>query len=114
MAAFVVVAYMKGIPFVYNGQEVAFPPAILFPFTTVIIDWTINPDVTAEYAKVIAFRNSNTAIRRGALISYDNSDVCAFTRISGSDTVLVMVNLRSAALPYTIPAALSNTQWKNV
>lgn len=50
MAAFVVATYMKGVPFIYNGQEVAFPTQIPFPFTSVTIDWTINPDVLAEYA----------------------------------------------------------------
>ena len=113
MAAFVVVACMKGIPFIYNGQEVAFPTAITFPFTSVTIDWAINPDVTAQYAKLIAFRNSNTAIRRGALVPYDNGDVCAFMRISGNDTVLVVANLRNTAINYTVPAALANTQWKD-
>jgi glycosidase len=114
MAAFVVAACMKGIPFVYNGQEVAFPTAIAFPFTSVTIDWTINPDVTAAYTKLIAFRNSSNAIRRGALTSYDNGDVCAFIRMAAGDTVLVIANLRNATESYPLPAALSNTQWKDV
>ena len=33
MAAFVVVAYMKGVPMIYNGQEVATPFQLTFPFT---------------------------------------------------------------------------------
>jgi len=113
MAAFVVIAYMKGVPFVYNGTEVAFPTAITFPFTSVTIDWTINPDVTAEYTKVIGFRNSSNAIRRGTLTSYTNNDVCAFTKTSGTETVVVLSNLRNATTNYTLPAALANTNWKD-
>ncbi len=113
MAAFVVVAYMKGIPFVYNGQEVAFPTPITFPFTSVTIDWTINPDVTAEYSKVLAFRNSSNAIRRGTLVSYTNNDVCAFTKTSGTEKVVVFSNLRNAAINYTLPSALANTTWSD-
>jgi hypothetical protein len=113
MAAFVVAAYMKGVPFVYNGQEVAFPTAITFPFTSTTIDWTINPDVTAEYTKVIGFRNTSTAIRRGTLVSYTNNDVCAFTKTSGTEEVVVFSNLRSATTSYTLPAALANTNWKD-
>lgn len=113
MAAFVVVAYMKGIPFVYNGQEVAFPTPITFPFTSVTIDWTMNPDVTAEYTKVIAFRNSSAAIRRGTLVSYTNNDVCAFTKTSGTEQVVVFSNLRNSTTTYTLPAALANTTWKD-
>ncbi len=110
-AAFVVVAYMKGVPFVYNGTEVAFPTAITFPFTSVTIDWTLNPSVTADYTKIINFRDSSTAIRRGTLVSYDNTDVCAFTRTAGDSSVLVLVNLRNATINYPVPAALQNSSW---
>ncbi|HTI07524.1 MAG TPA: alpha-amylase family glycosyl hydrolase [Puia sp.] len=113
MAAFVVAAYMKGVPFVYNGQEVAFPTAITFPFTSTTIDWTINPDVTAEYTKVIGFRNSSNAIRRGTLVSYTNNDVCAFTKTSGTEEVVVFSNLRNGTINYSLPAALANTTWKD-
>ena len=110
-AAFVVVAYMKGVPFVYNGTEEAFPTAIVFPFTTVTINWGINPDVTAFYKQVIAFRDSSAAIRRGSLTSYDNNDVCAFTRTTGDSSVLVLVNLRNSTITYPVPAGLQNTSW---
>lgn len=113
MAAFVVATYMKGVPFIYNGQEVAFPTQIPFPFTSVTIDWTINPDVLAEYKKVIALRTSSNAIRRGTLTSYTNNDVCVFTKTAGSEKVLVFSNLRNTTINYTLPAALANTTWKN-
>jgi len=110
-AAFVVTAYMKGIPFVYNGTEVAFPTAITFPFTSVTIDWTLNPAVAATYSKIIAFRNSSTAIRRGTLLSYDNNDIAAFTKTAPGDTVLVLANLRNTAITWPVPATLQNTNW---
>jgi len=112
-AAFVVVAYRKGVPFVYNGTEVAFPTPIVFPFTSVTIDWTINPGVTAAYSQIIAFRNSSIAIRRGTLTSYDNNDVCAFTKTSGDSSAAVLVNLRNATITYPVPAALVGTAWTN-
>jgi hypothetical protein len=77
----------------------------------VTIDWTINPGVTAAYSQIIAFRNSSTAIRRGSLISYDNNDVCAFTRAAGDSSVLVLVNMRDTTINYPVPAALQNTSW---
>jgi len=110
-AAFVVVAYMKGVPFVYNGTEEAFPTAIVFPFTSVTINWGINPAVTAFYKQVIAFRDSSVAIRRGSLASYDNNDVCAFTKTAGDSSVLVLVNLRNTTISYPVPVALQNTSW---
>jgi len=113
MAAFVVVAYMKGVPMIYNGQEVGTPNQMIFPFTRTKIDWNINPDVTAEYKKVIAFRNTNAAIRRGELTSYSSDDVCAFTKTLGSDKVLVLSNLRNKEVTFTLPAQLANQTWKD-
>ncbi len=113
MAAFVVVAYMKGVPMVYNGQEVGTSYRLPFPFTSKKIDWTTNPDVTAEYKKILTFRNNSAAIRRGQLLSYSNDDVCAFTKQQGNEKVLVIVNLRNKIVDYTLPAALANTLWSD-
>ncbi|MBC8052835.1 MAG: alpha-glucosidase C-terminal domain-containing protein [Sphingobacteriaceae bacterium] len=111
MAAFVVAAYMKSVPMIYNGQEVGTPYKLTFPFTSTKIDWTLNPEVTAEYKKVLAFRNGSEAIRRGTLASYSTVDVCAFTKESGNEKVLVLSNLRDKAVTYTLPAALSKSSW---
>jgi glycosidase len=113
LAAFVVIAYMKGVPFIYNGTEVAFPTAITFPFTSVVIDWTLNPDQVTAYTNILSFRNSSNAIRRGTLVSYDNNDVAAFTKTAGSETVAVLSNLRNSTIAYSLPAALQNTTWTN-
>jgi glycosidase len=111
MAAFVVAAYMKSVPMIYNGQEVGTPFRITFPFTGANINWTLNPDVTAEYKKVIAFRNSSDAIRRGQLVSYNNADICAFTKTQATEIVFVMSNLRNNAISFTLPPAIANSDW---
>lgn len=110
-AAFVIDAYMKGVPMIYGGQEVATPYRLTFPFLTTKIDWTLNADVTASYKKIIAYRNSSAAIRGGQLFSYISDDVVAFTKILNNEKVLVMVNLRPNAVNYTLPAAFANTTW---
>jgi glycosidase len=113
MAAFVVAAYMKGVPMIYNGQEVGMTTRLVFPFTNQQINWSTNPGMTAEYKKIIAFRNNSLAIRRGTMVSYDNTNVCAFTKTSGSQTVLVLSNLRNSSVNFTIPAAIPTTGWKD-
>jgi len=113
MAAFVVVAYMKSVPMIYDGQEVGLPYALVFPFTRSKIDWSLNADVTAEYKKVIAFRNSSEAIRRGELVSYSSDDVCVFTKTIGDKKVLVLSNLRNKTVSYSLPLNLANTKWKD-
>ncbi|GAC1425693.1 MAG: alpha-amylase family glycosyl hydrolase [Flavisolibacter sp.] len=113
MAAFVVVAYMGSVPMIYNGQEVGTPYRLIFPFTSNKIDWSINPGVTAEYKKVITFRKSSNAIRRGHLITYDTNDVCAFTKNLNKEKVLVISNLRDKTIQYTLPLAFNNSKWKD-
>ncbi|RYZ58833.1 MAG: hypothetical protein EOO14_09195 [Chitinophagaceae bacterium] len=111
MAAFVVAAYMKGVPMLYNGQEVGFPTRITFPFTGTKIDWSLNPAITAEYKAIIGFRNSSAAIRRGSLVSHTTADIAAFTKELGTERVFVASNLRNRVLTYTLPAGVANTTW---
>jgi glycosidase len=113
MAYFVATAYMKGVPMIYNGQEVGTPFRLTFPFTGADIDWSLNPAVKAEYKQVIAFRNASAAIRRGTLTSYSSANVVSFTRQQGAETVFVIDNIRNSAQTYTVPAALANTTWTN-
>lgn len=113
VAAFVIVAYMKGVPMIYNGQEVGTPYRLVFPFTSAKVDWTINPGTTAEYKKILAFRNKSTAVRRGKLVSFSTADVCAFTKEAGNEKVLVMANLRNKQSACTIPDALAGKAWKD-
>jgi glycosidase len=78
---------------------------VTFPFTAAKIDRIINPDVTAEYGKIIAFRNASNAIRRGKLTFYTTSDVCAFIKKIGAEKVIVISNLRNTPVSFSIPPA---------
>ncbi|HLO91986.1 MAG TPA: alpha-amylase family glycosyl hydrolase, partial [Lentimicrobium sp.] len=113
MAAFVIAAYMKGIPMIYTGQEVGTPYSITFPFTAKNIDWSLNPQITAEYKKVLAFRNNSEAIRRGTLTSHSTADICAFTKTSVTETVFVAVNTRNSTKLITLPVSVANSEWKD-
>jgi glycosidase len=114
MAAFVVIAYMKGIPLIYNGQEIATPFRLTFPFTKDHIDWSLSsPEVTSEYKKIIGLRNKDETVRKGELTSYSSDDVCVFSKVLGTKTVLVFSNLRDRPVTYTAPSVLANTRWKD-
>ncbi|MCX6269349.1 MAG: alpha-amylase family glycosyl hydrolase [Bacteroidetes bacterium] len=113
MAAFVVTACMKGVPMVYNGQEVGTPYRIVFPFTGKKIDWTLNPDIMAEYKKILLFRSASAAMRRGQLSSYGNADICAFTKELEGEKVLVISNLRDSVIIFALPVPLQNSAWTN-
>jgi glycosidase len=77
------------------------------------IDWSINPDLTEEYKRIIDLRNESNAIRRGDLQSFSDDDVCAFTKSKGDEEVLVIVNLRSTPSAYTVPDSLKDNHWKD-
>lgn len=111
MAAFVVTACMKGVPMIYNGQEVGTPFRIIFPFTGAKINWTLNPGIMAEYKKILLFRSTSAAMRRGQLSSFGNADVVAFTKELTGDKVLVVSNLRNTVINFPLPATLQNTTW---
>jgi hypothetical protein len=111
LAALVITAYMKSVPFIYNGVEVGNTVSMPFPFTSTVINWTKDKTVTPEIKKILSLRNYSDAIRRGALTSYDNADVCAFIKVSGTDTVFVVSNLRNADKTFTLPDALVGVSW---
>ena len=113
LAAFVVAAYMKGVPMIYDGQEVGCPVKLSFFDRSTPIDWSLNPDLAAEYQRIIGLRNTSKAIRRGDLQSFGNSDVCAFTKTLGAEQILVIVNLRRTPSALTAPDAFVGDSWKD-
>lgn len=113
IAAFVVAAYMNSIPMIYNGQEVGYNNRIDY-FNRTPIDWsTADLDMLAEYKKIIAFRNSSNAIKKGIYKGYSSDAVSAFTMETETEKVFVVSNLTSSPVSYTIPVSFSKLTWKD-
>ncbi len=112
MNAFVITAFLDGVPLIYAGQEVGRASTTPF-FSKSPIDWTANPAYLAEYKQVMAFRQSSAAVRQGELEAFSNGDVVVFKKKLAGEEVLVIANPRNAAITYTLPAAIANTDWKN-
>lgn len=111
LAAFVVAAYQRSVPMIYNGQAIGFNERLEF-FTRDPIDWSnINEEMLQEYKRIIEFRNSSEAVRRGDLKSYSSDDIAVFTMQKGEDTVLVLSNLRNREATYLLPAGFAQTEW---
>jgi len=105
LAAFVIAAYMDGVPLIYSSQEVGYSKAINF-FNNVPVDYTANPDMVAAYKKIIAFRAAHEAVKTGTMTAYTDNDIIAFEKKSGADDVVVLVNTRNSTISYSIPAAI--------
>ena len=113
IATFVVAAYMNSIPMIYNGQEIGYNKRIDY-FNRTPIDWsTADLDMLAEYKKIIAFRNSSNAIKKGTYKGYSSDAVSAFTMETETEKVFVLSNLTSSTVNYTIPVSLSKMTWKD-
>jgi glycosidase len=113
LAAFVVAAYMKGVPMIYDGQEVGCPLKLSFFDQSTPIDWSINPDLTGEYKRIIGLRTASNALRRGELHSFTTDDVCAFSKSWEAEEILVLVNLRSTPSSCPMPEPLLGKSWKD-
>ncbi|WP_264564333.1 alpha-amylase family glycosyl hydrolase [Flavobacterium sp. N3904] len=112
IATFVVAAYMKSVPMIYNAQEVGYAKRIDY-FSHTPIDWsTADLDMLAEYKKIVAFRNSSNAIKRGNFKGYSSDAVSVFTMETDTEKVLVLSNLTSSPAKYIVPIPLK-IAWKN-
>lgn len=111
MSAFVVASLYKGVPMIYNGQEVGMTTKISFPFTSVKVNWNLNPAVTTAYRQLLKARAASAALRHGTPTAYSTTNVCAFTKTAGTEQAFVLANVRNAATTYIVPAALAGTTW---
>nr|NQU92851.1 alpha-amylase [Bacteroidota bacterium] len=112
MAAYVISAYMGGVPLIYNGQEVGCPIKLPF-FSNSQINWTINPDMFQEYKRILGLRNSNAALRNGVLNAFSDNNIVAFKREASGNEVLVFVNTRNGTKTFELPSNIQNTTWKD-
>jgi glycosidase len=106
---FLVSALMRGVPFLMSGQEVDFSSFVAYPWYNPKINWGANTGAAADFTNILNFRTSSNAVRRGTMTNYSNSNVCAFTKIAGSDKVVVMANMRNSSQTFVIPSALAGT-----
>lgn len=113
-AAFAIVALGKGVPMIYNGQEVGNAIRITFPFTTTKVDWTVNSDVTGMYKKLIAIRAASSAIRKGTTTTFSKADVFAFKKEFEGEKIFVIVNVRNKIVNFSLPAEMANADFQNL
>lgn len=113
VGAFIIAAYMKGVPMIYNAQEIGYPTRITY-FDKTPINWFSNSGMTDTYAKILGFRKASKALRDGQLFTYSTNDVVIFQRKLVDESVFVAVNTRNNSTDVTIPGALQNTTWIDV
>jgi 1,4-alpha-glucan branching enzyme len=113
LAASVIATFMGGVPLIYGSQEVGRLEKLPF-FTNSPVNWTQNPDMLAEYQKIMTFYAGTETAKKGTLVSYPNNDVSTFIRRTGTEELVFMVNVRNNPVTYTLPAAIGEQIWENV
>jgi glycosidase len=104
LAAQALVFTLDGVPMFYNGMEAgdtteSGAPAL---FEKLPVFWQIQerrPDFPKFYKAMTELRRNSTALRRGELVWLKNSDetrVLTFSRKSGNEEILVVINLTNA------------------
>lgn len=112
IAAFVVAAYLKSVPMIYNGQEIGYAKRLNYFAKTPIAWSTADNEMLAEYKKIIAFRNTSKAIKSGEYTGYSSDAVSAFTMEKDTEKVFVLSNLTSSTVKHLIPNTLKGN-WKD-
>lgn len=112
LTAFVITAYLGGVPLIYDGQEVARPNTINFLINDPI-DWSQNASIYNGYAEVMSARKELSAVQNGDMTSYSTTDVVIFTRSNSQQEVLVIANVRANQEGITIPTEVAG-DWTSV
>ncbi|MDD5695429.1 MAG: alpha-amylase family glycosyl hydrolase, partial [Bacteroidales bacterium] len=115
LAASLIATYLKGIPLIYGSQEVGVSETVPF-FEHTSIDWSQNPDMLAEYKKILAFYHASETARNDSITelkTFNHNDILAFQRTNQQEKILVMVNTRKLTTEYSVPSELVNSVWKD-
>jgi len=112
VAAFVINAFLGGVPLMYTGQEIAHPSPISF-FDRNPIDWSKGANIYGQYKSIMQVRNEYRNLLSGSLKTYTQKDAVLFRRLSGADELLLVVNVRNKNVALTLPDELHGTNWTN-
>ena len=112
LAASVITITMQGAPLLYCGQEVGVSNSLTYSSQRPI-DWTMNPDMRNTYRQILTFYNVSNALRSGALQTYNDNYIIAFTKSYLNENVLVIVNCRNKLIYYPLPSSLAWSVWTN-
>ncbi|MGA9671626.1 MAG: alpha-amylase family glycosyl hydrolase, partial [Terracidiphilus sp.] len=120
LAASALMFTMDGVPLLYNGMEVADATPSSSPalFETLKVYWPgspIHPGFRQFYDFIIPFRKQHAALWYGQITWVHNSDeqhVLSYLRGSGTDQLLVIINLSNTPFHGTVETY--SGEWKEV
>ncbi|MFH1121942.1 MAG: alpha-amylase family glycosyl hydrolase [Bacteroidota bacterium] len=113
LAASVIATFMGGVPMIYGSQEVGRANTLPF-FSNSPINWSENPDMLAAYQAMMEFYIASEAAKTGLILDLGNDNVCAFSRTSVNEEILVIVNVRNSESTFEVPGVMQLTEWESL
>ncbi len=117
MSAFVITATYAGTPLIYSSQETGQKDKISF-FKYYNLNWDANPEITAEYKKIMSIYTASDIFRNKYMTTYsddkNNTDVLYYVHDNGKQNVLVLVNVRNAESTFTVPTDFQGNSYTNL
>jgi glycosidase len=109
IAASVANLFSGGTPLLYTGQEVGKTGTTPF-FSNSSINWSANADMLAAYQKIYEVYNNYPAARVNNYSIYQlSNDLICWKKTSGTQSLLVLINVRNTTINVNLPPALNGT-----
>lgn len=113
LAAFVLSAFLPGVPMIYSSQEVAYAQKINF-FNYVLMDWNSNATCTAAYKRIMTAYAETEKYRGSAPQLIENGKVATVYYKAGTRKLLIMVNTDATEVTVKTPMECVGADFKDL
>ena len=113
LAAFVLSAFLPGVPMIYSSQEVAYAQKINF-FNYVVMDWNSNATCSDAYKRIMKAYTDTEKYRGSAPQLIENGKVATVLYKAGTRRLLVLVNTGSAEATVKVPMETVGGNYKDL
>ena len=113
LAAFVLSAFLPGVPMIYSSQEVAYAQKINF-FNYVLMDWNAGATCTAAYKRIMQAYKDTEKYRGSAPQLIENGRVATVYYKAGTRKLLVLVNTDASDVTVKTPMECVGANFKDL
>ena len=113
LAAFVLSAFLPGVPMIYSSQEIGYNQKLNF-FNYVVMDWNSNATCSDAYKRIMKAYTDTEKYRGSAPQLIENGKVATILYKAGTRRLLVLVNTGSAEATVKVPMETVGGNYKDL
>ena len=113
MAAFVLSAFLPGVPMIYSSQEIGYGQKLNF-FNYVVMDWNSNATCSDAYKRIMKAYTDTEKYRGSAPQLIENGKVATVLYKAVTRRLLVLVNTGSAEATVKVPMETIGGNYKDL